>query len=136
MVALISFDIDGTLEIGDPPGIITVDMVRRARAHGYVIGSCSDRTLGMQTNLWARQQIDPDFMVLKHRLAEIKAQFQAEVYYHIGDTYTDQYYAEQAGFRFVWAEWDALRQNGPDILRSALEALAFKASEESQGGRD
>jgi hypothetical protein len=123
VVTLISFDIDGTLEIGDPPGIITIEMVRQARAHGWVIGSCSDRTLGMQTNLWAKQQIDPDFMVLKHRLADIKAQFQANVYYHIGDTHMDQYYAEQAGFRFVWAEREALRQIGPDIFWSALDLL-------------
>ena len=116
MVALISFDIDGTLEIGDPPGIITIDMVRQARAHGYVIGSCSDRTLGMQTNLWTKQQIDPDFMVLKHCLADVRAQFQAAVYYHIGDTDMDRYYAEQAGFRFIWAEWEALRQEEPGIL--------------------
>lgn len=121
VVALISFDIDGTLEIGDPPGIITIDMVRQARAHGYVIGSCSDRTLGMQTTLWAAQHIDPDFTVLKHRLAEVKARFRAEIYYHIGDTHTDQFYAKQAGFQFIWAEPEALRQTGPAGLWSVLE---------------
>ena len=43
MVILISFDIDGTLEVGDPPGVLTMDMVRRAQEKGCVIGSCSDR---------------------------------------------------------------------------------------------
>ena len=42
---LISFDIDGTLEIGDPPGLIPLDAVRRAIALGFVVGSCSDRPL-------------------------------------------------------------------------------------------
>ena len=45
---VVSFDIDGTLEIGDPPGIITIDAVRAARRLGYVVGSCSDRPLAHQ----------------------------------------------------------------------------------------
>jgi hypothetical protein len=28
------FDIDGTLEVGDPPGLITMDMVRAIKALG------------------------------------------------------------------------------------------------------
>ena len=48
MVKLISFDIDRTLEVGDPPVIITMDMVRAIKALGYVIGSGSDRPLGSQ----------------------------------------------------------------------------------------
>ena len=45
MAKLISFDIDGTLEVGDPPGIITLDMVRKAKELGFLVGSCSDRTI-------------------------------------------------------------------------------------------
>ena len=48
MTKLISFDIDGTLEVGDPPGSITMEMVRRAKRLGYLIGSCSDRTVSAQ----------------------------------------------------------------------------------------
>jgi hypothetical protein len=40
---VLSFDIDGTLELGDPPGGITMEMVRRAHELGYLVGSCSDR---------------------------------------------------------------------------------------------
>ena len=36
MVILISFDIDGTLEIGDPPGILTMDMVRIVQQKGFL----------------------------------------------------------------------------------------------------
>jgi hypothetical protein len=46
---------------------------------------------------------------LKHRLAEVKARFQAEVYYHVGDTDMDHFFANQAGFRFVKAD-AAVRQ--------------------------
>ena len=42
---LISFDIDGTLEMGDPPGPIPLALVRLAKERGYVVGSSSDRTL-------------------------------------------------------------------------------------------
>ena len=100
---LISFDIDGTLEVGDPPGLITMAMVRQAKDLGCLIGSASDRPLGDQRRLWERHHILVDFIVLKHRLADVKAQFQAEAYYHIGDTDMDRYFADQAGFRFVLA---------------------------------
>ena len=35
MVILISFDIDGTLEVGDPPGVLTMDMVRLAQEKDF-----------------------------------------------------------------------------------------------------
>ena len=42
MAILVSFDIDGTLEVGDPPGAVTMDMIRTARKKGFLTGSCSD----------------------------------------------------------------------------------------------
>ena len=118
VMELISFDIDGTLEMGDPPGIITLEMVRRARQLGYLIGSCSDRPISVQTRLWEAQQIAVDFTVLKHRLEDVRSQFSAAVYYHIGDTHADQHYAERAGFQFIWAEVDDVRRRGPAFLQS------------------
>lgn len=113
---LISFDIDGTLEVGDPPGIVTLHMVRQAKNLGYLIGSCSDRTISFQRLLWAQHDIHVDFMVLKHQLAEVKARFQAEAYYHIGDTDMDHFFATQAGFRFLRADAAAHQTWGPEIL--------------------
>ena len=78
-----------------------MDMVRYTQALGYFIGSCSDRTIRHQQQLWAQHNIRVDFIVLKHQLAEVKAQFQTEAYYHIGDTDMDQFYATRAGFRFL-----------------------------------
>ena len=110
---LLSFDIDGTLEVGDPPGLITMDMVRQAKHLGCLIGSCSDRPLSDQRRIWEMHHIIVDFTVLKHRLAELKAQFQADIYYHFGDTDMDHFYARQAGFHFVKADatvrqaWDS-----------------------------
>jgi hypothetical protein len=114
VVKLISFDIDGTLEVGDPPGLVTMDMVRKAKELGCLIGSCSDRPLSEHRRIWETHRISVDFTVLKHRLAEVKARFQADAYYHVGDTDMDHFFADRAGFRFVRADaaarlsWDAM----------------------------
>lgn len=101
LVTLVSFDIDGTLEVGEPPGIVSIALVRRAKRLGYLIGSCSDRPIPYQEDMWERLQIVADFTALKHRLANVKARFPAAAYYHIGDTDTDASYAAEAGFRFL-----------------------------------
>lgn len=104
MAKLISFDIDGTLEVGDPPGYITMARVRLARELGYIIGSCSDRTVGTQQRMWTEHGISVAFTVLKHHLDRVKAEFNAEQYFHIGDTNVDQYYAERAGFVYFYPD--------------------------------
>lgn len=116
MKILISFDIDGTLEVGDPPGPVTLDMVRRARETGCIIGTCSDRPLSVQKELMAKQKIQMDFVSLKHELGEVRAAFEAERYYHIGDSELDRLFAQRAGFDFLWMKaaaselWVNLRQ--------------------------
>ena len=105
MVILISFDIDGTLEVGDPPGILTMDMVRSAQQKGFLIGSCSDRPMSGQQAIWDRHNIPVDFVVPKQMLPEVKARFEADVYYHIGDREDlDKKYALEAGFEFLWPD--------------------------------
>ena len=99
---MISFDIDGTLEFGDPPGEVTVEMVRKAKELGFLIGSCSDRFPSAQRALWAKHNIEVDFVAAKHLLADVKARFEAERYLHIGDRDLDQQLASQAGFDFLW----------------------------------
>ncbi|MBM3943549.1 MAG: HAD family hydrolase [SAR202 cluster bacterium] len=101
MTKLISFDIDGTLEVGDPPGCITMEMVRWVQSQGYIIGSCSDRMVSNQQNIWTVHDIPVRFTVLKHQLGLVKAEFAAEEYYHIGDTDLDRMYAERAGFKYL-----------------------------------
>ena len=106
---LISFDIDGTLEIGEPPGIVTIALVHTARRLGYVVGSCSDRPISFQEDMWESLGIVPDFTALKHRLDDVRARFAVTAYYHIGDTDTDERYATAAGFRFLRADAQAHR---------------------------
>ena len=134
-VTLVSFDIDGTLEVGEPPGIVSIALVRQAKQLGYVIGSCSDRPIGYQEALWERLAIAVDFTVLKHRLADVRARFAAGLYYHIGDTDVDEFFATGAGFRFLRADAAAHRVVGAGALHRAapLVSDARGAASRSQG---
>ena len=115
-LTVVSFDIDGTLEIGEPPGIVPVALVRAAQRLGYLIGSCSDRPISFQQAMWKRLEIDADFTVLKHRLADVRARFAAAAYYHVGDTEVDERFALEAGFRFLRADAAAHRDWGPELF--------------------
>jgi hypothetical protein len=106
---LVSFDIDGTLETGDPPGPVTLELVRRARTLGYIVGSASDRTRSDQQAMWDQHGIDVDFVSHKHHLAEIRARFACDRFLHIGDTEVDRYYSTQALFEF----WPVLELPDP-----------------------
>ena len=102
---LISFDIDGTLEVGDPPGILTMELVRRTQEKGILIGSCSDRPISGQRAIWEQHKIPVDFAVSKQQLPDVMAKFDADVYIHIGDREDlDKKYALDAGFEFLWPD--------------------------------
>jgi phosphoglycolate phosphatase-like HAD superfamily hydrolase len=102
-LVLVSFDIDGTLEDGDPSGPVPMSMARKGLDLGYVVGSASDRTLREQAKMWADRGIEPDFVSHKHTLDSIVARFPTVRRVHIGDTQVDAYYAKLAGFEFVLA---------------------------------
>jgi len=105
LVTLISFDIDGTLDIGDPPGVLTMDMVRRAKEKGFLIGSCSDRPMSGQQAIWDNHNIEVDFVVSKQMLPDVMEKFKADIYCHIGDREDlDKKYALEAGFDFLWPD--------------------------------
>ncbi len=101
LAGLISFDIDGTLESGDPPGRVTMAMVRRAQEMGYIIGSASDKPVPVQQQIWERHGIVVEFTVHKQNLDQVRARFEAESYQHIGDTNIDEHYAVLHGFEYL-----------------------------------
>ena len=102
MAILLSFDIDGTLETGDPPGGITMAMVRNALALGYLVGSCSDKPISAQKVMWERHAIPVLFTVAKHQLPIVREAHAADAYFHIGDSDVDFHAARTAGFGFWW----------------------------------
>ncbi len=101
MKRLISFDIDGTLEVGDPPGAITLATVLRAHELGIVIGSCSDRPISVQQALWAEYDMPMRFTVLKQHLPTVRESFDVDHYLHVGDSPIDEQIAREAGFEFL-----------------------------------
>jgi hypothetical protein len=110
---LVSFDIDGTLEMGDPPGPLSADFVRHVQRSGSLIGSCSDRTVREQTAIWAAADIVPDFVVVKNQLDSVRERFASERYIHIGDTHVDAHFAGLANFQFIFAVDLARRLDAP-----------------------
>jgi len=101
MRKVLSFDMDGTIEVGNPPGPVTMDMVRQAQAMGYIIGSASDKPIPVQKMIWDQHNIVVEFAIHKQNLDQIREQFPADVYQHIGDTNMDEYYATLHGFEFL-----------------------------------
>lgn len=80
-----------------------MEMVRKAQEKGFLIGSCSDRPISGQRALWEKHSISVHFAVPKHMLITVRSQFEADVYYHIGDREeVDKRYALEAGFEFLW----------------------------------
>jgi hypothetical protein len=121
---LISFDIDGTLEVGDPVGPISMDMVREAKKLGYVIGSCSDRIMREQREIWKRNEIVVDFVSLKQNLELLRDVFDCDRFIHIGDTIVDERYAAQARFDFRFAD-DLARQLQGLVDRAAVNWTTY-----------
>ena len=116
-VLVVSLDIDGTMEFGEPPGPITVALVRELVDAGFVVGCASDRTRADQESTWDRHGLTMAFVGGKHHLHEVRARFDgAPRYVHVGDTHVDEHYAGLAGFEFV-------NVDDPDAARAALAAL-------------
>lgn len=95
--------------MGDPPGIVTLEVVRRALELGFVVGSCSDRPLSFQQQLWDRHALGVHFTALKQELLEVRARFEVDHYLHIGDTPIDRMMALGAGFDFLHVDEDDVR---------------------------
>jgi len=128
LAKLISFEVDGTLKAGDPPGPVTMAMVRRAQEMGYIIGSASDKPIPVQQGVWEQHGIIVSFTIHKQNLDEVRAQFDCELYQHIGDTNIDEHYALMHGFEYLDV---AVPLSEPWML---LEATAEAIVETSEPG--
>lgn len=108
---VVSFDIDGTLEFGDPNGPIVTGLVRALQDAHVVVGSASDRTVLDQRRVWTAAGIEPEFVVVKNHLQRIPAQYPDGLLVHVGDRFADELEAANAGAVFVhvdvlsWEQW-------------------------------
>ena len=81
-----------------------MEMVRKAKDHGCIVGSSSDKPIPVQEIIWEQHDISVSFVSAKYQLADVKARFEAQTYYHVGDTELDQQFALAAGFVFLWMD--------------------------------
>jgi hypothetical protein len=114
---VVSFDIDGTMEFGEPPGPVTVALVQSLLAAGIVVGSASDRTRTDQQQCWTACGVGVAFVGGKHHLDDVRTRFVADRYVHVGDTHVDEHFAGLHGFEFVSVD-------DPAAAVAALRALA------------
>ena len=131
---LVSLDIDGTLEGGDPPGPIPLEFARRLRALGVLVGSSSGRTLSDQQRFWQAGGIEVDFVILKHQLPELPAKYTCVRYLHIGDTSQDMYFARLAGFEFWHVDSLEKPRPGEQATQVMIELLLLRLSGDQQVG--
>ena len=100
---VISYDIDGTLENGEPSGPIKADEIKHHQSKGNIVGSCSQNDIWEQAQTWEELGITPDFMVLKdaRNLRIVQNTWpDASLYIHIGDWVgLDDVIAKQAGWK-------------------------------------
>jgi hypothetical protein len=121
MRIVVSLDVDGTMEFGEPPGPVTVEVVRMLVAAGHVVGCASDRTRTDQTETWAGHGVALAFVGGKHHLDDVRARFPADRYVHVGDTHVDEHFADMHGFEFVGVD-------DPAAALGVLRSIAGPAS--------
>jgi hypothetical protein len=116
---IVSFDIDGTMEFGNPAGPVPAAVVRELIELGCIVGCASDWPRSSQPGVWARHGIEPGFVGGKHDLPAVRDLHDGDRYLHVGDTDVDERYALLAGFEFLHVTAIALPVDVDSILGSA-----------------
>jgi phosphoglycolate phosphatase-like HAD superfamily hydrolase len=80
---------------------VSAEVARELVDRGYIVGVASDWPRSSQQPLWSRHGVEPEFVGGKHHLHDVREQFPADRYVHVGDTEVDERYALLAGFEFL-----------------------------------
>ncbi len=124
---LISFDIDGTMEFGDPPGILTKEIVSYFRDRGAVVDSASDRPVSAQWSMWKQYGVELDFAILKHHMKTLRDKYpDFSSYWHVGDRPLDQQNAKEAEFTFFWPDQFPTIELGNKVFPDLQEISSMK----------
>jgi hypothetical protein len=98
---LLSLDIDGTMEFGDPPGPLVTATVHEVVRRGGIVGCASSWPISSQAPLWLRHGVELAFAGGKDVLMTLRERFPAARYVHVGDTDWDASSALDADFEFL-----------------------------------
>ena len=100
---MIAFDVDGTLEVGNPPGPIKLSKLKRLKEFGLIVGIVGSfkKVKGVLPNL--------DFYYPGHPhkpkyLREIRERYNPALAIYVGDEEADRLAALNAGFIYVRPE--------------------------------
>ena len=101
---------------------------------GVIVGVGSDWPRSAQAPLWNGHGIEPRFVGGKHHLHEVKAEFPADRYVHVGDTDVDERYALLAGFELLSRRGAGLADRG-SLVASGQNADRARRLEGQADGR-
>lgn len=133
---VVSFDVDGTVWFGDPPGPIAAGLIGALQLSPAVIGSASDRTVLDQRRLWRDVGVEPAFVVLKHRLHTITPEYADRVLVHIGDRFVDEIEAGNAGAIFLHVDMLTVEEwLSPSRVLSTIGAAGLDAARSQRPAR-
>lgn len=97
---LVAFDVDGTLEVGDPRGPIKLDDVRRLKEAGLIVGivGAREKVEGRLVGLDFYMEGDP---YKERNLKELASRFKPALAIYVADRPSDREAALRAGFCYL-----------------------------------
>ncbi|MSQ29905.1 MAG: hypothetical protein EXR68_05395 [Dehalococcoidia bacterium] len=133
----ISFDLDRTLDFGDPSGPIVPALIGALQDAAAIVGSASDRTVLDQRRMWERAGIGPPaFAVAKAQLRTVPAAYPDHFLVHIGDRFADHLEAVNAGAFFIHVDTFSLKQwSAPDHLYDHIMQAHARSGPHGAGER-
>lgn len=97
---LVAFDVDGTLEVGSPPGPIRLEAVRRLKERGLIVGivGAKEKVEAALRGLDFYMGGDPH---KERNLRELAARYRPALAIYVADRPSDREAALKAGFCYV-----------------------------------
>jgi hypothetical protein len=102
MAKVFSFDRDDTLALSSGP--ITLEMLRKLKEKGYVIGTGGGVSGEEQARQWTSWGIRPDFALTKSDLGKLRELYPGAEITHVGDDEVDEEIAKKCGYNYLTPE--------------------------------
>lgn len=100
MSVVVAFDVDGTLEVGEPKGPIKLEAVKRLKEAGLIVGivGARERVEGRLKGLDFYMDGDP---FKERNLKEVAGRYRPALAIYVADRPSDREAALKAGFCYV-----------------------------------